>query len=356
MQKTFYLVISLLFIQLTSIGQDSIPEKINFSGFLDAYYSYNFNQPKSLGNWGSTGVGRVFDGEHDHLALNIVQLKADYESKQFDFVGDFIFGPGAELAQFGNKGTSISVKQAYGVWKMNSKTQLTFGQFGTHIGYELVDAPDNFHYSLSYLFANGPFYHMGLKLNRELNDKVNVMIGLLNGWDHIVDNNNSKTFAGQINFTPNDKTNLTLNYIGGNEDPITLTGDSISDYKQMADLVLSSQLSAKFKLTLNSAFGVYHFDQSNQYWGGTAIYLEYLWSKKWTSGVRAEFFDDSSNVQYLGAAYQGYTLTLNYVAVEDHLHIKPEFRLDNASRAIYSTSSGMGSQQSTVGIAMVGFF
>jgi hypothetical protein len=43
------------------------------------------------------------------------------------------------------------------------KLTLTAGSWGTHIGYELLDAPENDIYSMSYAFSYGPFYIQVLK-------------------------------------------------------------------------------------------------------------------------------------------------------------------------------------------------
>jgi len=161
MKRVFLYTIALLFTTIV-FGQDndsSEPEsespqdKLTLSGFTDIYYSYNTNNPGSLGNWGTNGVGRIFDGQHNQIILNIFQTKVTYQNDQLEIVGDLLFGPGAELANFGNSGTAYSIKQAYLAYSVNDDLTFTIGQYGTHIGYELVDAGDNFNYSLSYLFG-----------------------------------------------------------------------------------------------------------------------------------------------------------------------------------------------------------
>ncbi|MCB0737395.1 MAG: porin [Bacteroidetes bacterium] len=269
----------------------------------------------------------------------------------------YFFGPGAELAQFGNTGTSVSIKQAYFKWNADEKLQFTVGQFGTHIGYEVVDAPDNFNYSLSYLFGNGPFYHVGLKADYTFNDKWSGMLGLLNGWDHIIDNNHAKTLAAQLRFEPNDNAILYLNYIGGNEDPTSFTGDTLADFKQMIDLTASTAVGERFTVGINSAFGLYHVEATPyKNWWGTALYLQYAVVNNFKIGARYEYFNDEQAVQYLGTSYSGFTLTGSIETANGHVFIKPEFRLDNAKNAIYSKGNDWAKNQRTFGIAVVGRF
>ena len=59
---------------------------------------------------------------------------------------DLTFGPNANLGNYGNSAfsTAFAIKQAYFTYKFTDKFSMTAGQFGTHIGYEVIDAPANF--------------------------------------------------------------------------------------------------------------------------------------------------------------------------------------------------------------------
>ena len=338
---------------------EQIEEKITISGFADVYYSYNMNNPGAYGNWGTNGVGRIFDGQHNQIAFNMFQTKFSYESNRLEIVGDLLFGPGAELANFGNTGTAISIKQAYMAYGVSDKLTFTVGQYGTHIGYELVDSPDNFNYSLSYLFGNGPFYHTGAKLDYAVSDKIGLMAGVVNGWDNLIDNNLSKSVALQLSLTPNDNLSVYINWIGGNEDPSTTTGDSLKSFKHMTDLTLYYAMSEKLNIGLNAAYGLYDYDTlTTKNWGGAAIYLDYSLSDNFAIGLRAEYFEDVSGVQYVGAAYTGFTLTGVIKAANEHFLIKPEIRYDSADRDIYyiGISGKTAATQMTAGISFIAAF
>jgi hypothetical protein len=161
--------------------------KLSISGYLDSYYLTAFNRPKSGNLLGVDQLaGRAFDRLTDQFALGLVQVKLGYASRKTDMVVDLTFGPNAELGNFGNTagalngyrpqspygaalyGTSAAIKQVYFTYRATPKLSFTVGQFGTHIGYEVIDAPLNYHYSLSNLFNNGPFYHVVPELHRRL--------------------------------------------------------------------------------------------------------------------------------------------------------------------------------------------
>lgn len=332
--------------------------KLTISGYADTYYSYNFNQPKSNGgNLGTTGAGRVLDIHHNQIVMNLLQTKFSFESKQVQVVLEPVFGPGAELGNFGNSGTSFSVKQAYVGYDFNSKWKLTAGQYGTHIGWEVVDAPINFNYSIDYLMGNGPIYHTGAKLDFTPTDKFGLMFGVVNGWDNLVDNNEGKSLAARMTLTPSDKATIYFNWIGGDEDPSILTGDSIHSYKHMVDLTAPLKITDKFNITLNGAFGWYGYDTLAVInWGGAAVYFDYSFSSKFAMGLRLEYLDDTNGSQNIGASYQGYTLTGIIKAANNHVLFKPEFRLDTSSKEIYFAKTGVSNNQSTLALAVIGVF
>lgn len=366
MKRLSFFVAGLFFASLVhgqnteTVVADSSKSNVTISGFMDVYYSYNTNKPGLRGNWGTNGVGRIFDGEHNQIAFNMFQTKVVYENNRLEVVGDLLFGPGAELANFGNTGTALSIKQAYLAYGINDKLTFTIGQFGTHIGYELVDAPDNFNYSLSYLFGNGPFYHTGAKLDYALSEKIAFMAGVLNGWDNLIDNNLAKSFALQMSVTPNDDISLYLNWIGGNEDPSSITGDTLKSFKHMTDLTAFYAVSEKINVGVNAALGFYNFDTlDTKNWGGAALYFDYTISDHFALGVRVEYFDDVSGAQYVGATYTGYTLTGVIITANEHLFIKPELRYDIANKGIYfadNSGTNFTNTQFTAGIAIIAKF
>jgi hypothetical protein len=117
-------------------------------------------------------------------------------------VVDLAFGPNADLGNYGNVLGALGSNTGYSVWqlskhistgKQRDKLTLTAGQFGTHIGYEVIDAPVNYQlFTCQTLFNNGPFYHVGLKGTYAFSDKASLMVGLVNNVDNFNDNNRKK--------------------------------------------------------------------------------------------------------------------------------------------------------------------
>lgn len=360
--------------------------KMVMSGYMDTYYNVALNDPKS-GNTmgydynynGEVGAGRAFDRLDKQFAIGLVQTKFVYTNNKSEAVVDLTFGPNAQLGNFGNTlngvsssylpnrnakntlyGSSISIKQAYFTYKATSKLSFTAGQFGTHIGYEVIDAPVNYHYSLSNLFNNGPFYHIGAKATYAFSDKVSLMVGAVNNWDALTDWKKQKSAIAQLFFSPVSGWNVYLNYIGGkNDDPYkvpttSIDGTSASLYqagytytRNLFDLTTGYQITDKFYVGLNAAYGFYSFkdtlgnkikgtkdanfvkdSSSKKQWGGVAGYVNYKISDAFGIGVRYEWFDDKAQVRYLNGSNNSLTITTPITVADGHLTLRPELRWD----------------------------
>ncbi|MDX2188942.1 MAG: outer membrane beta-barrel protein [Bacteroidota bacterium] len=380
--------------------------KFTVNGYIDSYYLTAFNNPKS-GQLLGASAGRAFDRVTDQFGLGLVQTRFAYTNSKSEMVIDLTFGPNAELGNFGNVrpmisgvtavtdpatgavtgyagtgggtaagyyptiggkqalyGTSAAIKQAYFKYNITDKLSFTVGQFGTHIGYEVIDAPVNYHYSLSNLFNNGPFYHVGGKLNYAFSDKLGVMLGVVNNWDALTDWKKQKSVIGQFYVSPISGWNVYVNFIGGhNDDGYKIVGNQVEpgfatpNYNRMLfDLTTGYQVTSKFYIGLNAAYGMYSFDKKQALasskldpttgkmdssstigWYGVALYPNYQITDMIGVGVRYEFFNDQNAVRYFGGINNSVTVTVPITLADGHLIIKPEFRMDIGERYVYGT-------------------
>jgi hypothetical protein len=350
--------------------------KFTFSGYIDSYYMLNFNSPTSRSNLGASGYERAFDQKSSQFSLGLVQTKFGYSTKSSDVVVDLTFGPNADLGQYGNvigplgagKGsTALAIKQAYFNWKASDKLTITAGQFGTHIGYEVIDAPINYNYSLSNLFNNGPFYHIGAKANYAFSDKFAAMVGLVNNVDNLNDNNSSKGFIYQVFTSPATGWNLYFNGISSNESAPLASGKDDSGSYNLMDLTTSYQITPKYLIGLNAAYGSQTGDfqgggsvGDSKTWGGVALYSNYAFTDKFSLGGRYEVFDNTSGARALrnpdggGTDVSSLTLTATFTAAEGHLLIKPELRTDGYKTAQFTDGDGKAQKsQTTLGLHFI---
>ncbi|MFN3404589.1 MAG: porin [Cytophagaceae bacterium] len=386
MRKLPLLIMAFLSV-LTVLAQDTTKTesgKLTLSGYVDAYYTYNFNRPPHQPGLAWENEGRIFDIKHNEFSIGLAQLKADYTFKGLTGVIDLTFGPNAALGNFGNVlgGADIFIKQAYLTYNVTEKLQVTAGQFGTHIGYELIDAPLNFNYSLSYLFGNGPFYHTGARVGYSFSDKLGVMAGIVNGWDAMYDFNKKKSYIAQLYVSPAENWDVYINYIGGDEKnglsfptigaPGSEIPDSIKTPSHLLDLTTGYQLTESFKVGLNAAYGFGTLKPSatatsgyeSASWYGAALYLNYYLSEKFGLGLRAEHFNDKDGVRYVTGSFAGplaalgktgvvmneITLTGDIRLAGGNFIVKPEFRIDIADSDVFGKYKSDGTPEKATNI------
>ncbi len=372
MRKSILLILSSVLVY-SSFSQDAAEpkSKFAFSGYLDSYYFANLNNPASRNNLGASGTARAFDQISGSFGIGLVQTKVTYTSGKTDAVVDLTFGPNADLGQYGNvigplgRGSSaLAIKQAYFNWKPNDKLTLTAGQFGTHIGYEVIDAPINYNYSLSNLFNNGPFYHIGVKANVALSAKASFMVGLVNNVDALYDNNRAKALIGQVYFAPVAGWNVYVNGITSNEAAADVDGSNIEGASySLLDLTTSYQMK-KLLVGLNAAVGSQDVDgkSGKKGWSGLALYTNYAVSDKFSLGARYETFDNSEAIRGLidkdgnGIIMNSFTITTTFTCGDGNLLLKPEFRVDTADKNFFNGEKADifdKKSQSTLGMAMI---
>ena len=361
--------------------------KFTFSGYLDFYYFGNVNNPQDRLNTGVNGSARSFDQRAGQFQLGIVQAKATYTSEKVDAVMDLAFGNNADLGNYGNTvslnsgaatSTALAIKQAYLTLKASPKLSFTAGQFGTHIGYEVIDAPVNYNYSLSNLFNNGPFYHLGVKAQYAISDKASIMVGLVNNIDRNFDNNRAKGFIAQLALIPVSGWNIYLNTAISNEanvrtKPDTKISTDTTGTYAIFDLTTTYQISPKFFLGMNAVYGSQTggYQQLNSYatgtytdkstsWGGVALYTNYAISDKFGLGARLETFDNLGGARALvaadgtGVSVNSVTITGNITTGGGHVLLKPEFRVDNYSKNKFIDGNGkLTKSQATLGMAAI---
>jgi hypothetical protein len=371
--------------------QDEPKEKLSLSGYFDTYYFANLNKPSTRNSLGSSGVSRGFDRYTGQFQLGMFMARMNYSYKTAGFVAEVGWGPNMEYGSYGsdfryrwgtvianNTYSAVMLKQAYFTVKATDNLSVMAGQFGTHIGYEYIDSPLNFHYSINNTFNAGiPFYHLGLKATYTFTDNIALMAGIVNGTDNINDNNRGKSFIGQFSITPAKGVSIYLNTIQGNEGNSRDTGNDTTSYFGILDLVTSWQVNDNFMLGLwlmhGSAKGEFqggsYFDRT-RHWQGATFYTTLKFSDALSLGTRIEYFDNREGARSLltqgkGTYVNSYTLTASLSLVDGKLLLKPEIRMDDFKKEKgsvgeevmqqFADSKGTYSKnnQTTVGMAAI---
>ncbi|HVG14711.1 MAG TPA: outer membrane beta-barrel protein, partial [Chitinophagaceae bacterium] len=235
------------------------PKTFAVSGYVDAYYRFNFSNPKKESETFNNNTS--FTNSQNSFELGMASVKLEHSMGKVGVVADIGFGKRAEEFSYNDASTMVAIKQAYVTYAPSANLKLTAGSWGTHIGYELVDPYLNRNYSMSYMFSWGPFFHTGLKADIT-SGKSGFMIGLANPTDLKSASVQRKFLIGQYSYG-GDKVKLYLNYQGGTSD-----GEDDEDSKiQQGDIVITGAVSDKFSIGYNGTLQSVKVRGSNKKFG-----------------------------------------------------------------------------------------
>jgi hypothetical protein len=186
---------------------------IKMSGLIDSYYSYNFNNPASGYN-----TLRNFEVKSRQFSLNMAEFSLYQDADPIGFRVDLGFGRAWDVfhaTEPGDRSIQRFIPQAYITAKKGSVT-FDFGKFYTSVGAELTENNYTWHYGRGYMYTNGPYYHMGLRINKAFGEQWTLGFQLVNGWNNVEDNNSGKTMGFTSSYTTKSKKYswLTASYVG----------------------------------------------------------------------------------------------------------------------------------------------
>jgi hypothetical protein len=308
---------------MNSFAQETPPAATVFAGSLDMYYKYDFSK--------FDNSKTSFTRSNDSFELGMASIEASHKIGKASVFVDLGFGTRASEFTYNDASTTFMVKQMYVNYDFSPSFKVTAGSFGTHIGYELLDAIDNKNYSMSYAFTNGPFFNTGVKAQYTVG-KYNFMAGVTNPTDFksaVRAGSTQKTVIAQLGYT-GDTGSAFFNFTSGSVNPISTAN------KTQFDLVASKKIGEKLSLGFNGTYALTTDDvvSGTNSWYSVVGYANVTLKKNLSLAYRAEYFDDKDGVVGLAATVFANTLSLNFK--EGNLTFIPEFRLDSASENIFT--------------------
>jgi len=334
-----------------ALNAQDTTKTLSFSGSVDGYYRYNFA--------GKANNYTSFTNSQSSFELGMASLRADATamSGKVGATVDLGFGRRAEEFSYNdgelnaNKNgflTLAAIKQAYITYAPSSKVKFTAGKFATHVGYELVDAPLNRNYSMSYMFTNGPFSHTGFKADITAGP-VAFMVGITNYTDQATATTSVKNLIAQFSGgTKNGKLKFYLNYSGfGGSDG----GSNPSGLKSLnqVDLVVLGTVSSKFNIGYNGTVQMRKpVAGDDGSWFGNALYLNVDPTDKVGITLRSELISDSKTI-YFGTK-SIFANTLSVDCKVGPLTIIPELRFESAQSNIFLKNNGTGTKSTATAL------
>ncbi len=336
----------------------SILGPTSVSGFVDAYYGQNFNNPASR-----TNNLRFFDAASNQFGLNLIELVVDKAPDAANSRTGYhiALGYGQAMNAITGAGTTNStsadqyVKEAYFSYlaPVGKGLQVDVGKFVTPHGAEVIETKDDYNYTRGILFSYAiPYYHFGMRAKYAFNDKYTLSGYFVNGWNNVIDNNSGKTYGLTFAWTPNKKFSLSQGYMAGPE-----TTNVNSDWRQLWDTVATINVTKRLTLMFNYDYG--RGDRmlgipDPVYWTGIASYFKYALNDKYSFSGRYEYYNDHYGFTTGTPGHiQEVTGTFEH-PFASHIISRLEFRHDMANNPIFTKGASTPvSNQTTLTAGMV---
>ncbi|HEX3570760.1 MAG TPA: porin [Acidobacteriaceae bacterium] len=327
---------------------------IDFSGFVDGYYSYDFNRPAS-----QTNQLYNFD-DSTGFSLEAAKLTMNHDADPIGAHVDLLWGRTNAFLHSSSDQTDNFVEQAYiSIKPPKAKGfELDAGQFVTSAGQEVIETMNNWSYSHGILFGYAiPYYHFGLRTTMPVTKAWTAGVQLVNGWNNVVDNNGGVT-VGLTSSLVKPKYTWNLNYYTGPENSGTQKG-----YRNLIDTTLLLTPTSKFSWYINYDYGQNHAPATqplfahSPHWQGIATSARGQITPNSALVARYEHFNDNQGFS------TGTTQTLNeFTATYEYkwaagLLMRSEYRRDSSDQAFFSKGdTRFVKAQSTVTMGLIAFF
>jgi hypothetical protein len=351
--------LSLFLIGSASFAQDPAPAAapaapapnalIEIGGLIDGYYSFNSNHPASRNN-----NLRYFDLKANQLSLSMAKLSFDHTPDPVGFKLELGFGRAMDAFHATEPAGVEVVKhifQAYGIVKPTNAggLQFDFGKFVTSAGAEVTETHLNWNYSRSFLYANGPFYHMGARVTKPFGSHFTGGFQLVNGWNNVEDNNSGKTVGFTGAFTSK-YVNWFNNYYVGPEKNNTNDG-----MRHFYDTVIALNPTPKANFLLNFDYG-----QDNRVGGGSdkfygvSLAAKFQPTETFAISPRYDWYKDKDGfITLTPQTLQEFTITADYRMKEGFL-TRFEYRRDWSNALFFDRGNELASSKSQ-NTLLVGF-
>jgi hypothetical protein len=319
---------------------------LSISGLVDGTYNYNFNQPV-----GNVTPYHSYDARAKTFDLNLAHVAFGASDEHLTFDLELDAGTDAVL---NSGGSYFDVQEAWGAYKADSGIGIKAGKFVTTEGIEVIENNANPTVSRGFIFGLGePTTLTGALGTYQINNEMDVQLGVVNGWDLVIDNNSMKTIMAKFGVTT-DSFLLTLSALAGPEQ----VADN-KDWRMNFDatgMYKLSQIDLWFQANSGMEQGL-GMDGGAATWFGVGVQPVYHVDDKTTVGARVELFDDLDGAR-TGAEQMLVNISAAPAyALTDHFTMRAEVRADISNEKSFTNHDGDAKslQLETLGEALVSF-
>lgn len=320
MKKIFMIaaaVLGMTTVQAQTQDSTTVTNPLTFSGYVETYYSYDFNAPDN-----HTKPGFIYShNRHNELNLNLGYVKANYTK-------DNVRGNLAVMAgTYANANLATEPETLKNVYEANVGVKISkehnlwidAGIMPSHIGFESAVGKDCATLTRSILADNSPYYEAGAKIGyTSKSEKWYLAAMYLNGWQRIqkIDGNHTPAFGTQVTYKPSNKTVLNWSTYAGNEQP-----DTIKKWRYFNNFYGLFKVSEKLNLTAGFDIGAQQsVNGGSDYdvWYSPVLIAQYKPLAKIRLAARAEYYQDKRGVIIATGTENGFK-TCGFSANFDYL-------------------------------------
>jgi hypothetical protein len=359
---------------------------------LDTYWEYNFNAPYDRVN-----LLRAYDVLSNNFSLNqadvIFERAPDVTAgRRWGARVDLQFGQATDTLQ-GNPLNEPrpdiyrNVFQAFGTYIVpvgKGGIKVDYGKWASSLGVEGNYTKDQWNYTRSYWFEFLPFYHMGLRVNYPINDKITAQYWVVNGTNQAEGTNAFKDQLFGFVLTPNKKLSWTTNYYYGQDHPDRVPATNCGPVPVQPGLCYAPIVPAPngrthifdtyatWQTTSKLAFQLEGDYEIERLWRTTAPgqssapshviggagYLRYQFSKIFAFAGRAEYLSDRGGLfSGLTEALKETTATFD-VNMADGFLMRYEWRRDFSNVPVFLTDTPgiLSKDQNTATVGLIWWY
>jgi len=256
-----------------------------------------------------------------------------------------------------------------------------FGKWGSSIGIEGNYSKDQLNYSRAYWFDFLPFYHMGIRANYPVNDKLTLNYWIVNGTQQTEPVNAFKDQLFGFTATPRKSVTWNVNYYLGQEHPdaqqisnggpipvqpglnFVAIRPAPDGRLHILDSYVNWQATPRWTFAVEGDYVIErlwrhasagHSSAPTDVAGGAA-YARYQLSPRFAFGARAEYLSDRQGMfSGVSQALKETTATFDY-KVADGFLMRYEWRRDFSNQPYFLTDvqGGKSTQQNTATVGLI---
>jgi hypothetical protein len=282
---------SLLLLTFSGYAQESDSLKIDFSGFIETYYAYDFNEPSE-----NQKIPFLYNyNRHNEFNINnaLLRVKASYGN----VYASFAMHAGTYVEDnYAAEDIKVISEAIVGVYLDDKRKHvIEMGIMPSYIGFETATSASNLTLTRSMLADNSPYFMTGVKYQFQPSEKWTFATFLTNGWQRIAkpDKSTLPAFGSQITFKPTE--NAALNWSTFIGDEPTALGLRT---RYFSNLYFDYQWNEHWRTIAGFDVGMQKSSVGNNHedWLSPVLIAQYSFNSKWQTAIRTEYYQDENNV------------------------------------------------------------